>query len=94
MKIQVRYFASVREQLGATEQVTLPESTSDEAVGGCVPQTVGQLREWLAGRSPEHAAALSQTRALRTAFNQTLCSADQALADGAEVAFFPPVTGG
>jgi molybdopterin synthase sulfur carrier subunit len=90
MKIQVRYFASVREQLGAGEQVTLQE----DAAGAAVPQTVGQLREWLAGRSPDHAAALSQAKSLRMAFNQTLCAADQALADGAEVAFFPPVTGG
>ena len=90
MKIQVRYFASVREQLGAGEQVTLQA----DAASATVPQTVGQLREWLARQSPDHASALSQTRGLRMAFNQTLCSADQALADGAEVAFFPPVTGG
>ena len=93
MRIQVRYFASVREQLGAGEQVILKEELGERADAG-VPQTVGQLREWLAGRSTDHAAALSQTRGLRMAFNQTLCSADQALADGAEVAFFPPVTGG
>ena len=29
-----------------------------------------------------------------TAVNQTLCSDDQLLKDGDEVAFFPPVTGG
>ena len=101
MKIQVRYFASVREQLGAGELVTLPEAaahTANDAVaetpGKHVPKTVGQLREWLTQQSPEHAAALTPAKGLRTAFNQTLCSADQALADGAEVAFFPPVTGG
>ncbi|MGC4061638.1 MAG: MoaD/ThiS family protein [Aquabacterium sp.] len=87
MRIQVRYFASVREQLGAGEPVTLPDA--DDA-----PCTVGQLRAWLAGQSPAHAAALDQTKGLRMAFNQTLCAPDQALADGAEVAFFPPVTGG
>jgi molybdopterin synthase sulfur carrier subunit len=87
MQIQVRYFASVREQLGAGGPVTLPDAES-------APHTVGQLREWLAGQSPAHAVALDQTKGLRMAFNQTLCSADQALADGAEVAFFPPVTGG
>lgn len=103
MKIQVRYFASVREQLGAGEQVTLPEAAAhaaNDAAGGIptpgqhAPKTVGQLREWLTLQSPEHAAALTPSKGLRTAFNQTLCSADQALADGAEVAFFPPVTGG
>jgi molybdopterin synthase sulfur carrier subunit len=87
MRIQVRYFASVREQLGAGEQVTLADA-------GNAPRTVGALREWLVAQSPVHAAALDQTKGLRMAFNQTLCSPEQALADGAEVAFFPPVTGG
>lgn len=87
MQVQVRYFASVREQLGGGERVTLPD-------GDAAPRTVGELRAWLAGQSPAHAVALNQTRGLRMAFNQTLCAADQALADGAEVAFFPPVTGG
>ena len=101
MKIQVRYFASVREQLGAGEQVLLPEAAAHAAVeatdgmsGQHAPKTVGQLRDWLIQQSPAHAAALTQAIGLRMAFNQTLCSADQALADGAEVAFFPPVTGG
>lgn len=88
MKIHVRYFASVREQLGAGEWVALA------AADGAMPSTVGELRAWLIGRSAAHAAALDPARGLRTAFNQALCSADQALADGAEVAFFPPVTGG
>jgi len=93
MKIQVRYFASVREQLGAGEQVTLPEP-AEHLTDESTPQTVGQLREWLARQSPVHATALHAAKGLRMAFNQTLCSADQPLADGAEVAFFPPVTGG
>lgn len=91
MKIQVRYFASVREQLGPGELV--------ELVGGAeaiqaTPATVGELRAWLVQRSPAHALALDAARGLRMAFNQTLCKPEQALADGAEVAFFPPVTGG
>ncbi|MFT3856311.1 MAG: MoaD/ThiS family protein [Aquabacterium sp.] len=89
MKIQIRYFASVREQLGPTETVTL--GTPDS---GASPRTVGELQAWLAARSPAHAAALDPARGLRTAYDQELCAADQALADGAEVAFFPPVTGG
>ena len=88
MKIQVRYFASVREQLGAGEPLVLPD---DPAAS---PRTVGQLRAWLIERSPAHAHALDLGRGLRTAFNQELCGAEQPLSDGAEVAFFPPVTGG
>ena len=55
---------------------------------------MGELRQWLIGRSPAHAAALDLGKGLRTACNQTLCNAEQALQDGDEVAFFPPVTGG
>lgn len=89
MKIQVRYFASVREQLGASEVVSL-----DALDGGLAPATVGELRDWLMGLSPAHAEALDHARSLRMALNQTLCGAGQPLVDGAEVAFFPPVTGG
>ena len=37
--------------------------------------------------------ALARGRAIRTALDQTLCDEAATLRDGAEVAFFPPVTG-
>jgi molybdopterin synthase sulfur carrier subunit len=40
------------------------------------------------------AEALAHERALRMAFNQVMCEAGTPLAEGGEVAFFPPVTGG
>ena len=83
MKIKVRYFASLREVLRAEEQVVLPG-------GG----TVGALRDHLLGLSDAHGQALARSRAVRCAMNQRMCSEDAALTDGAEVAFFPPVTGG
>lgn len=86
MQIQVRYFASVREKLGSGETVS-PGSAD-------APRTVGELQDWLSRQSAAHAAALDETRGLRTALNQTLCMADELLSDGDEVAFFPPVTGG
>lgn len=86
MKIQVRYFASVREKLGAGETVLLD--------GAQAPRTVGELQDWLCKQSDVHAESLDDTRGLRTALNQTLCSDDEPLSDGDEVAFFPPVTGG
>ncbi len=99
MKIQVRYFASVREQLGAGETLALSaqEQEQEQEQGSAPvtpPRTVGELRTWLAARSPAHASVLDPARGLRMAFNQTLCGPEQLLADGAEVAFFPPVTGG
>ena len=83
MTLQVRYFASIREALGASETVETP-------VGG----TIGELRDRLIATSPQHAQALARGRALRCALNQTLCAESASLADGDEVAFFPPVTGG
>lgn len=88
MKIAVRYFARVRETLGSGEALSFAPGDPH------TPATVGELRQWLAGRSPAHAEALAPDRVLRAACNQDMCGADQALSDGAEVAFFPPVTGG
>jgi len=83
MQIQIRYFASLRESLGAGETLTLE-----------APLTVGQLRDQLIARGEPHAGALARGRALRAALNQTMCAETAALTPGAEVAFFPPVTGG
>lgn len=83
MKIKVRYFAALREALGAEESVQL--------AGG---STLGELRELLLGASAQHAAALQRGRALRCAVNHVLADETAVLEDGAEVAFFPPVTGG
>ena len=85
MKVTLKFFASVREQLGsAGETLAVPASVA----------TVGQLREHLVARGGDWAAALGGQRALRMACNQVMCGEDAPLADGAEVAFFPPVTGG
>ena len=87
MAITVRYFAAVREQLGAEERWSWGDADDNP------PETVGALLVWLQGRSPAHAQALGRA-GLRMALNQDMCEADAALTDGAEVAFFPPVTGG
>ena len=85
MKITLRYFASVREQLGTgQESLELPAGVT----------TVGGVRELLAERGGAWAAALGQDRAVRMAHQQVMCGPDTAVLDGAEVAFFPPVTGG
>jgi molybdopterin synthase sulfur carrier subunit len=55
---------------------------------------VGALREWLCAQSLQHADALAPEQGLRAALDQAMCSPDDPLHDGAEVAFFPPVTGG
>ena len=83
MHVQVLYFAGLREALGlAGETVEAPAGVA----------TVGQLRDWLATGGGR--AALAAARNLRCALNQEMTDTAAALADGDEVAFFPPVTGG
>lgn len=83
MKVTVRYFASLREALGPQESVDLPAGT-----------TLGQLRDQLLARGGRHAEALARGRALRCALNQAMADEATVVPEGAEVAFFPPVTGG
>ena len=83
MKVAIRYFASVREALGAGE-------TLEVAPGA----TVGAVRNALIERDAAHAAVLNRGRAIRSALDQVLCDESAAVGEGAEVGFFPPVTGG
>lgn len=83
MKIQVRYFASIREVLGSGESIEVVAET-----------TIGDVRDRLIASSAAHAAALARGRALRSALNQALCDESTVVTGDAEVAFFPPVTGG
>ncbi|CAN5282496.1 molybdopterin converting factor subunit 1 [soil metagenome] len=83
MKIELRYFASLREQLGATETLEIADGLS-----------AGGLRDLLLARGEPHASALARGRAIRCALNKQLCSEDTLIPAGAELAFFPPVTGG
>ena len=83
MLVQVRFFASLREALGPHEQVQVPPGAK-----------LGELRDQLIASTPRHAEALARTRTLRGAINQVMCDEATVVPDGAEVAFFPPVTGG
>lgn len=85
MKLTILYFASLRETLGIErESVEIPA----EIV------TIGALRNWLRQRGGAWAESLAEGRAVRMALNRKLAGAESPLVDGAEVAFFPPVTGG
>ena len=83
MKVSVKYFASIRETIGL----------SCEAVTTAAP-TLAALRDELIAQGGVHAQALVRGRVVRMALNQVMCDESTALLEGAEVAFFPPVTGG
>jgi molybdopterin synthase sulfur carrier subunit len=79
------YFAWVRERVGvAEEEVILPEEL----------RTVADLLDWLAARSPGHAAALADRRAIRVGVDQDFAQGDTPIMAAREIAIFPPVTGG
>ena len=85
MKLTLKYFASLRETLGAGGLIEWSPEAAPTAAG---------LRAWLRTQSDAHAQALAPGRAVRVAVDQALADESATLRDGAEVAFFPPVTGG
>ncbi len=79
------YFAWVRERVGvADEEIDLPPTLA----------TVDALLDWLAARSPGHAAALADRSAVRVGVDQDFARGDAGIAGAREIAIFPPVTGG
>lgn len=83
MKLDVLYFAWVRERVG------LPKEKLET---GAV--TVMDLVQELRAREERYALAFSDLAALRVAIDQELTDFDAALDGAREVAFFPPMTGG
>ena len=83
MKLHVLYFARLRERFGMTEE------TLDFAGA-----TAADLVSLLQARGGVWAEELAAGRAFRVAVNQDIVALDTALPDQAEVAIFPPVTGG
>ena len=83
MNVTLKFFASLREALGAGGPLEVPEGA-----------TIADVRHLLQARDAAHAEALAEGRALRCALNQALSPEATVVTDGAELAFFPPVTGG
>lgn len=83
--VTLLYFARLREAFGlSTEQAELPAQVKD----------VRSLTEWLRQRRGVWQEELAPGKPVRVAVNQDVASADTAVRDGDEIAFFPPVTGG
>ena len=81
--ITVRYFASIREAVGVGQERLQTRAA-----------TLGALRDELIARGEPWAGSLARERAVRMALNQVMGQEATPLADGAEAAFFPPLTGG
>lgn len=82
MTIRVLYFARLRDVLGCAEEI-LPRAPDVGAV-------LAQLRE----RGGVWAQELAPDRTFCIAVNHEVARLDTPLAEGAELAIFPPVTGG
>ncbi len=83
MKVTVKYFASIREAIGLA---------NEQRESGAA--TLGALRDELIALGGAYADSLARGKAVRLALNQVMCQESAVLTEGAEVAFFPPVTGG
>ncbi|SMC32097.1 molybdopterin converting factor subunit 1 [Polynucleobacter kasalickyi] len=85
MNIKLRFFASLRESLELSEMdLTVPPDV----------KTIAQLRNYLMNIDALWADTLALKKPIRVAQHQTMVEPDTLLEEGAEVAFFPPVTGG
>jgi len=85
VKLTIKYFASIREQLGMQHEIVDIDA----------PQlTIDALRARLASRNARMAEALLEGRPIRTAVNHEMVAGSFVVRQDSEIAFFPPVTGG
>jgi len=85
MKLELRFFASLREGLGlSSESIAIPSEV----------KSIADLRRHLIQRGNPWAEVLASSKVIRCALNQEMVSDSTSLVEGAEIAFFPPVTGG
>ncbi len=85
MTVKLLYFAWLRQEIGSGgEELQLPPGVA----------TVAALMAHLRGRGGGYAAAFAEDAVLRAAVNKKVVDTVHPLADGDEVAFFPPFTGG
>jgi sulfur-carrier protein len=79
LKVKLLYFASLADRAGCSEELRETAATNP--------------RDLYAEVSSAHAFALAPQR-VRVAVNGALTNWERALADGDEVVFLPPVSGG
>lgn len=84
MTIQLLYFARLREAFGGGETLQLPPGKT----------TVADILAHLRARGGKWRRELASGKALAFAVNQTIAAPETTVPRDAEVAIFPPVTGG
>ena len=83
--VKILYFAWVRERMGRAEEVlVLPDDVL----------SVEDLARFLAGRDEEGAHAFANPAIVRAALDRRHVAPNTPLQAAAEIAFFPPMTGG
>ncbi|MEC9185060.1 MAG: molybdopterin converting factor subunit 1 [Pseudomonadota bacterium] len=83
--MKILYCAWLRQKTGIdAEDVEMPPEISD----------VAGLLDWLKERNSDFADALADFDSIRVAVNQEFAELDAPVAQGDEVAIFPPMTGG
>jgi molybdopterin synthase sulfur carrier subunit len=83
--MKILYFARIRQLAGrGSEEIEIPPDV----------KTVSALIDYLSGRDQGLAAAFAERRTVKAAIDQRHVPLDAPIAGAAEIAFFPPVTGG
>ena len=83
--MRVVYFAWLRERIGAGEEILeFPASVT----------TVADAISHLSKLDEAHEHAFSEPKAIRAALDKQVAEHDDPIGAAAEIAFFPPMTGG
>jgi len=85
MKISIRFFASLKEVLKTD---LIEEDLPHQII------TIGDLRVYLSKKDAIWAESLALHKNIRAAQNLEMVTMEDLIQEGAEIAFFPPVTGG
>ncbi|GJE57580.1 MULTISPECIES: MoaD/ThiS family protein [Methylobacterium] len=79
------YFAWVRERIGKADETVTPPPGID---------TIAGLVSWLKTHGEEYAYAFENEGVVRAAIDRVHARPDSPITGAAEIAFFPPMTGG